>query len=107
MLAKPVHISDSDFESVIAKNTLVVVDFWAQWCGPCHTIAPVLEQLAQEYDGKVLFAKLNVDENPITTQNFSIMSIPSLMVFKDGKPVEQLVGAYPKTNIVAAFSPYL
>ncbi|MEM4006967.1 MAG: thioredoxin, partial [Nitrososphaerota archaeon] len=78
---------------------IVVVDFWAEWCLPCRVIAPVIEELAEKYSGKIVFIKLNVDENPITASRYNITSIPTLMIFKNGKPIEVIVGAYPKKII--------
>ena len=77
----------------------MVVDFWAVWCGPCRMIAPVMEELAEEYDGKVKFSKLNVDDSPGVSMQYGIRSIPTLLVFKDGKPVDQIVGAVPKREV--------
>ena len=77
----------------------MVVDFWAVWCGPCRMIAPMVEELETEYEGKVEFVKLNVDENPETSMTYGIRSIPTLLVFKDGKPVDQVVGAVPKKEL--------
>ncbi|MBM4404737.1 MAG: thioredoxin [Chloroflexi bacterium] len=99
-MAKPVEVSDQNFEAQVLKAaTPVVVDFWAVWCGPCRMIAPVVEELATEYDGKVSFVKLNVDENPETSMKYSVRAIPTLLIFKGGKPVDQIVGAVPKREI--------
>ncbi len=90
---EPVHITDADFETVVLQSDLpVVVDFWADWCGPCHAIAPAVEDLAANFDGKAVVAKLNVDENPRTPQQFGIMGIPTLIFFQDGKEVDRVVG---------------
>jgi len=98
--AAPIHVSDSSFEKDVLKSDVpVLVDFWAVWCGPCHAVAPSLEQLAQEYAGKIKVAKLNVDENPRKASEYRAHSIPMLIMFKGGKPFKQLVGAHPKPNI--------
>ena len=95
------EVSDNSFEEQVLKSSVpVVVDFWAVWCGPCRMIAPIVEELATEYEGRVQFAKLNVDENPRVSMQFGIRSIPTLLVFKNGLPVDQIVGAVPKREIV-------
>ncbi len=97
-MAHPIEITDATFDQeVVQSDTPVVVDFWAEWCGPCKMIAPIVEQLADEYDGKVKFAKLDVDANPQTAMNFGIRGIPALLIFNDGKPVDTVVGAVPKS----------
>lgn len=104
---EPIEITDSSFEEETAKYPLVVIDCWAAWCGPCRMIAPVVEELAQEYSGKIVFGKLNVDENRETSQQFGIMSIPTLLVMKDGKEIDRLVGAAPKEYLEAELKKYL
>ena len=96
MADKPLHVTDAEFEKVVKQNPYVVVDFWHECCAPCRAIAPTIEELAKNYDGKVTFAKLNSDENPKTVQQFMIMGIPTLLFFKAGKLVDQVVGAMPR-----------
>ena len=99
-MAHPIEITDATFEEEVVKSdTPVVVDFWAEWCGPCKMIAPLVEELAGEYDGKVKFTKLDVDSNPQTPMQFGIRGIPTLLIFNDGKPVGQVVGAVPKSML--------
>lgn len=90
-----VHISDKDFNAQIADG-LTFVDFWAPWCGPCKMLGPVIDELSQEFDGKIKIAKLNVDENQETAQKYGIMSIPTMILFENGKPVEKVQGFHPK-----------
>ena len=96
-MAKPRDVSDDNFEQEVLKSTKpVLVDFWAPWCGPCRMVSPIVEELATEYEGKVEFVKVNTDDNPNTSVKYGIRSIPTLLVFKDGAPVDQVVGAVPK-----------
>ncbi len=104
---KPVELSDANFYEVVGSHPLVVVDFWAPWCGPCRVVSPVLEQLASEMAGQATFGKLNVDDNPMTSQKFGIQGIPTILVFKVGQPVDGIVGAAPKQMIEARISPYI
>jgi thioredoxin 1 len=102
MMAKPKVVTDADFAAEVEQQQgLTVVDFWATWCGPCRMIAPVLEQLAEEYDGKLTVAKLDVDANPRAPARFGVRSIPTLLFFKDGKLVDQVIGAVPKAQLEA------
>ncbi len=95
----PVKVTDSTFEEFIKKGSLVLVDFWAEWCGPCRMVAPTLEKLAAEYSGRVAIGKLNVDENPATPTKYRVSAIPTLIFFKGGRVVDTLVGAAPKESI--------
>ena len=104
---KPVILSDTTFSSEISKYPLMVVDFWAAWCGPCRTVAPIVEQLAKEYSGRVAFGKLNVDENPLTSGEFQVQSIPTLLIFRDGQPVDGIIGAAPMYQIESKLKTHL
>jgi thioredoxin 1 len=100
-MAKPLEVTDSTFEQEVLQSPQpVLVDFWAVWCGPCKAIAPIVEELAGEYEGKLKVMKLDVDDNPRTATTYGVQSIPTLLVFKDGKPAERIVGAVPKKVIV-------
>ena len=102
------HLDANNFEAEVIKSSVpVLVDFWAQWCGPCTMIAPVIDQLAAELQGKLKVGKVNVDEAPDLAGQFNVMSIPTLLVFKDGKPVDQIVGAMPKDRLLAKLNPHL
>ena len=94
------HITDADFPTAV-KDGVTLVDFWAPWCGPCKAIAPMLDELAGELGGKAKIVKINVDDNPEVAGSFGIMSIPTLILFKDGKPVNKLVGGQPKPQLKA------
>jgi thioredoxin 1 len=104
---KPVTLTDSNFDSEITKHKLIVVDFWAPWCGPCRMVGPLIEELAFEYAGKVAFGKVNVDENMMVPGRFGVRGIPTLIVFKDGQAVDTIVGACPKTHLESKFKPYI
>jgi len=97
---KPIEFTDSNFETEVLKSeTPVLVDFWAVWCGPCRMIAPIVEELAKEYSGKVKVGKLDVDNNPQVSMTYGIRSIPTLLIFRDGKIADQIIGAVPKQAI--------
>ncbi len=97
-----IHITDGDFEDKVIKSEIpTLIDFWAPWCGPCKAIGPVINDLAEEYDGKVQVAKMNVDENPETPGKFGIRAIPTLILIKNGEVADQITGAVGKTQLVA------
>jgi thioredoxin 1 len=99
-MAHPTDTSDTTFQADVVDSDLpVLVDFWAPWCGPCRMVAPIVEELAEEYEGKVKFVKLNTDENPQVAGKYGIRSIPTLLVFKGGQPVGQIVGFRPKSDL--------
>jgi len=107
-MAKPIAVTDDTFEQeVIKSDTLTVVDFWAVWCGPCRMIAPVMEELAEAYDGKAKFVKVDVDEHQRYAGQFGIRSIPTLLFFKEGKVVDQVIGAVPKGTLEAKVKAHL
>ena len=102
------NLSDATFDETIGgSDTPVLVDFWAEWCGPCHMIAPVLEEIASEHAGKVRIAKLNIDENPGAARRYDVMSIPTLIVFQNGQPAKRLVGAKPKGALLEELSDFI
>lgn len=104
-MAKPLELTDANFDQeVLNSDKPVLVDFWAVWCAPCKMIAPAIEELAQEYEGKVKVGKLDVDHNHGVAIRYGIRSIPTLLIFKDGKVVDQIVGAVPKAHIVDRLS---
>ena len=102
----PLEITDADIDNTIGKYDTIVIDCWAPWCGPCRMVGPVIDELAKELQGKVVFGKLNVDENPGTSMKHQIMSIPTLLVFKNGNLVDRLVGAYPKEELKKMLEKY-
>lgn len=107
IMADIIKISDSTFNSEITSDIPVLVDFWADWCGPCKMIAPVLEQLSQELDGKLKVGKINVDENSEIPGKFGVMSIPTLIIFKDGQEKERIIGYQTIDDLKRAVEPYL
>ena len=107
IIDKPLELTDSTFTEFVQDNPFVVVDCWAPWCGPCLMVAPIIEELAKEYAGKIVFGKLNVDENPITASRYQIMSIPTLLVFRNGKLVDTIIGAMPKEMLEARITRFL
>lgn len=106
-LSKPIDISDTTFATTVQGHPLVVVDCWAPWCGPCHIVSPILEDMAKDYAGTILFSKLNVDENPRVAMQYQIMSIPTLLVFKGGRLVDRIIGAMPRPMLEQKIRPHL
>ena len=101
-------VTDTNFQSeVLSSSEPVLVDFWAAWCGPCKMVAPIVEEIASEQQGKLKVVKVDVDENPQTASEYGVMSIPTLMVFKNGQAVERLVGYMPKAKLMQAVQPHL
>jgi thioredoxin 1 len=104
---KPVHLTDANFEETIKKNSLVLVDFWAGWCGPCRALASTIEELAKEYAGKLLVAKVDVDENPNTSEQFQVSSIPTVVLLKNCCEVDRIIGLCPKNKFDVALQKHL
>jgi len=107
MNVEPVHVTDSNFNEIVNSHPLALIDCWAPWCAPCVVIAPIIEEIAKEYAGKVLVGKLNVDENPATAQRFQILGIPTMLIIKNGREVERIVGVVPKSYVEAYLSKHL
>jgi thioredoxin 1 len=103
----PFHFTDANFEETISKNPLVLIDFWAGWCGPCRALAPTIEELAKEYAGKVFIGKLDVDENPATSEKFNVSSIPTVVILKDCCEVEKIIGLCNKQRYVDALKKHM
>ncbi len=102
-MTKPIDVTDTTFETEVLKSELpVLTDFWAPWCGPCRAIAPIVEELAAEYEGQLKVSRINVDDNPQTPARYGVRGIPTLILFKDGEAKEQVVGAVPKAQLVKA-----
>jgi len=107
-MANTVNVTDDSFDAdVLKSDKVVVVDFWATWCGPCKMVAPVLDEIAGEHKDKLTVAKLDIDANPERARDFQVLSIPTMIVFKDGKPVKQIVGAKPKAALLADLADYI
>lgn len=106
-MGKAIEITDSNFEEIISSDKPILVDFWAEWCGPCKMIGPVVEELAGDYEGKAIIGKVNVDDNQVTSQKFGIRSIPTLLVIKNGEIVDKQVGAVPKAVLAEKIDKHL
>ena len=107
-MGKPITVDEGNFDEIVLQSKIpVMVDFWATWCGPCRMVAPIVEELAEEYDGKISVGKLDVDQNPRVASRYGIMSIPSLIIFKDGKPFSNIVGFRPKEQLKQSLSDVL
>ncbi|MBE9510122.1 MAG: thioredoxin [Bacteroidetes bacterium] len=103
-----IEVNDSNFEEVVLKSDkLVIIDFWAEWCGPCRMVDPIIEEISEEYDGKILVTKVDVDSNPGISSKLGIRNIPTVMFFKNGKMVDKQVGAVPKSNFMSKLEPLL
>jgi thioredoxin 1 len=107
MSTEPIIATDSTFNEIIKKHSLILIDFWAPWCGPCRALHPTIEELTKEYAGKVTIGRLNVDENPNTAENFQVYSIPTMIIMKDACEVDRIVGLVPKKHIEAVLSKHL
>jgi thioredoxin 1 len=106
-ISKPIVLTDSNFREVVSKYPLILVDFWAPWCGPCRIVSPIIEQLAGEYAGRVAFGKVNIDENHLVAKSFGIQSIPTMIILKNSKVIDISVGALPKAQIQVKIQQHL
>ncbi len=107
-MARPIEVNQENFDEIVLKATIpTAVDFWAVWCGPCKMIAPILEEIAQEYEGRLQICKLDVDYNNQLAMQYGVMGIPTLILFKNGQPVERIVGYMPKEKLLARLEPHL
>ena len=104
---KPVDLTDATFKEAVENHALVVIDCWAPWCGPCRYVSPIIEEIARDYVGKIFFGKLNVDENRRVAMQYGIMSIPTLLIFKNGRLVDQVIGAMPRRMLEPKITRYL
>jgi len=107
MAGKVLTATDGNFDDIVREHPVLLVDFWASWCFPCKMIAPTIEELARDFEGQVTFAKLNVDENPETARKFGITSIPTLVLFKNGKVADKVIGAVPKEHLASRIKMHL
>ncbi|MEM2194716.1 MAG: thioredoxin [Candidatus Methanomethylicia archaeon] len=107
VIDKPVEVTDSNFMEIIQRNPFVVIDCWAPWCAPCRAISPIIDDMARNYAGRILFGKLNVEENQVATTYFQIMSIPTLLIFKNGKLIDRIIGALPRHLLEPRITQYL
>ncbi len=103
----PTELNDASFDIFVTANKIAFVDFWAPWCGPCRMVAPVVEKLASELAGRVSFGKLNVDENPVKSAQYSVMSIPTMMIFHNGMAADRIVGAVPRAEILSRLGRFI
>jgi len=106
-VTSPITLTDNNFKGMVDKHPLLIVDFWAPWCGPCRLVSPIISELSKELAGKAVFGKLNVDENPMIATTFGIQSIPTIAIFKNGKAVDGIIGAASKSQILSKLSSYI
>jgi thioredoxin 1 len=104
---EPVHVTDANFNEIVNKHSLALIDCWAPWCGPCQAVGPTIKELANDYEGRVLIGKLDVDENPQITEQFRIYSIPTMLIMKNGKEIDRIVGSCPKSQIASILEKHL